>query len=177
MNKPEQPDALRLADALENWPDLRVDLKAAAAELRRLHAKLAEQPKGVEPVACGYDETTGLLLHPPPQAEVDQQPKGGEPVAEGYFGPDGKWTGSAAKPGFLRLHPDDVGCSIKPLYTHPPSTALLEAAEKALDVQEHILRCIGTGIANIHWSSSTWDQLDKSTDELRAAIEQQRGNA
>lgn len=29
--------ALQLADALENWPDIPVDLKASAAELRRQH--------------------------------------------------------------------------------------------------------------------------------------------
>lgn len=34
----DQPRALVLADALENWPDIPVDLKASAAELRRLHS-------------------------------------------------------------------------------------------------------------------------------------------
>lgn len=32
-------EALRLADALENWPNIKVDLVASAAELRRLHAR------------------------------------------------------------------------------------------------------------------------------------------
>ena len=38
----EKAQAMRLADALENWPDIRVDLKASAAELRRLHDELKE---------------------------------------------------------------------------------------------------------------------------------------
>lgn len=38
----KKPEALRLADALENWPDIRVDLKASAAELRRLQGENAK---------------------------------------------------------------------------------------------------------------------------------------
>jgi uncharacterized protein len=42
----EQPEALRLADDLEDWsegPDTELLVCAAAAELRRLHAEVQEQ--------------------------------------------------------------------------------------------------------------------------------------
>lgn len=42
-----QPEALRLADSLENWPDLRVDLQASAAELRRLQAIVDKYENGI----------------------------------------------------------------------------------------------------------------------------------
>ena len=43
MNQAQQPEALRLADRLsEGYSNLRSDLEPAAAELRRLHARVQE---------------------------------------------------------------------------------------------------------------------------------------
>lgn len=50
---------------------------------------------------------------------------------------------------------------------------LRAAAQNALDTLEHILRCVGFGQATIHWNSSTWEQSDKATDELREALAEQ----
>lgn len=47
---------------------------------------------------------------------------------------------------------------------------LRAAAQNALDVLEHIQRCIGFDKATIHRDSDTWEQADKATDALREAL-------
>ena len=46
--------------------------------------------------------------------------------------------------------------------------------EQALEVLEHIQRCIGVGSATIRWDSSTWNQSDAAVTALRAALAQEK---
>jgi len=48
---------------------------------------------------------------------------------------------------------------------------LIAAAPEMLAALQHIMRCIGTGTATIHWDSSTWHQIDAAIAKATGGAE------